>query len=143
MVARAERTISIRRPVEQVFRFLADGRTATQWRSAVIDVSKTSGEGVGSVYRQVVRGPGGRAVDADYEITALEPDRRIAFRTVAGPVRPQGEFALEPMGDATILTFTLDARLSGWKRILLGRLVQSTMDAEMRALDQLQEVLER
>ena len=139
----AERTISIRRPADQVFRFLADGRTATQWRSGVIDVSKVSGAGVGSVYRQVVRGPGGRAVDADYEITALEQDRRIAFRTIAGPVRPDGEFALEPMGDATILTFTLDAPLSGWKRLLLGRLVQSTMNAEMRALDQLQEVLER
>lgn len=139
----AERTISIRRPVDQVFRFLADGRTATQWRSGVIEVSKASGEGVGSVYRQAVRGPGGRAVDADYEITALEQDRRIAFRTIAGPVRPEGEFALEPMGDATILTFTLDAKLSGWKRLLLGGLVQSTMDAEMAALTQLQEVLER
>jgi uncharacterized membrane protein len=139
----AERTISIRRPIDQVFRFLADGRTATQWRSGVIDVSKASGEGVGAVYRQVVRGPGGRAVDADYEITALEQDRRIAFRTIAGPVRPEGEFALERMGDATILTFTLDAKLSGWKRLLLGGLVQSTMNAEMAALDRLQEVLER
>ena len=139
----AERTISIRRPIDQVFGFLADGRTATQWRSAVIDVSKASGEGVGAVYRQVVRGPGGRAVGADYEITALEQDRRITFRTIAGPVRPEGEFALEPMGDATILTFTLDAKLSGWKRLLLGGLVQSTMNAEMAALTQLQEVLER
>jgi uncharacterized membrane protein len=139
----AERTVSIRRPVDQVFRFLADGRTATQWRSGVVDVSKVSGDGVGTVYRQVVRGPGGRAVDADYEITALEQDRRIAFRTIAGPVRPEGEFALEAMGDATILTFTLDAKLSGWKRLLLGGLVQSTMNSEMAALDRLQEVLDR
>ena len=139
----AERTISIRRPVDEVFRFLSDGRTATQWRSAVIEVSKASGEGVGAVYRQVVRGPGGRAVDADFEITVLEQDQRIGFRTIAGPVRPEGEFALEAMGDATILTFTLEAKLSGWKRLLLGGLVQSSMNAEMRGLDQLQEVLER
>jgi uncharacterized membrane protein len=139
----AERTIAIRRPVDQVFRFLSDGRTATQWRSGVIEVSKASGDGVGALYRQVVRGPGGRPVDADYEITALEPDARIGFRAIAGPVRPTGEYLLEAMGDATILTFRLDARLSGVKRLLLGRLVQSTIDAEMRALDQLQEVLER
>ena len=139
----AQRTIAIRRPVDQVFRFLADGRTATQWRSGVIDVSKTSGEGVGAVYRQVMRGPGGRAIDADYEITALEPDARIAFRTIAGPVRPTGEFLFEAMGDATILTFKLDAALSGWKGLVLGRPVQSTMDAEMTALDQLQDLLER
>ena len=139
----AERTISIRRPVDQVFRFLSDGRTATQWRSGVLDVSKTSGTGVGEVWRQVVRGPGGRPVDADYEITALEPERRIAFRTIAGPVRPEGEFSFEAMGDATILTFRLHVELSGWKRLVLGRAVESTMAAEMAALDRLQDLLER
>lgn len=139
----AERTISIRRPVDQVFRFLADGRTATQWRGGVIDVSKASGDGVGAIYRQTVRGPGGRPVDADYEITAFEQDRRIAFRTIAGPVRPTGEFTLEEMGEATILTFTLDAALTGWRRLIFGRPVQVTMDAEMRALDQLRDLLER
>ncbi len=139
----AERTIAIRRPVEQVYRFLADGRTATQWRSSVIDVSKASGDGVGAIYRQVVRGPGGRPVDADYEITALEPDRRIAFRGIAGPVRPVGEFVLEAMGEATILTFTLEAHVSWWRRLLLGRLIQASIESEMRALDALQELLER
>jgi uncharacterized membrane protein len=139
----AERTISIRRPVDQVFRFLADGRTATQWRSGVLDVSKTSGDGLGAVYKQVVRGPGGRPIDADYEITAFEPDRLIGFRAIAGPVRPTGSFAFEAMGDATILTFRLDAELTGWKRLVMGRPVQSTMDGEMAALDNLQALLER
>ena len=139
----AERTISIRRPVDQVFRFLADGRTATQWRSGVLDVSKTSGDGLGAVYKQVVRGPGGRPIDADYEITAFEPDKLIGFRAIAGPVRPTGSFAFEAMGDATILTFRLDAELTGWKRLVMGRPVQSTMDGEMAALDNLQDLLER
>jgi uncharacterized membrane protein len=138
----AERTVSIRRPVDQVFRFLADGRTATQWRSGVIDVSKTSGEGLGAVYRQLVRGPGGRPIDADYEITAFEPNELIAFRAVAGPVRPTGSFSFEAMGDATILTFKLEAQLTGWKRLVMSRPVQSTMNAEMAALDRLQDLLE-
>ena len=47
------------------------------------------------------------------------------------------------MGDATILTFRLEASLTGWRRFVLGRPVQSTMDAEMRGLDELQELLER
>jgi uncharacterized protein YndB with AHSA1/START domain len=139
----AERTISIRRPVDQVFRFLADGRTATQWRPGVIDISKASGDGLGAVYRQQVRGPAGRAIDADYEITAFEPDMLIAFRTIKGPVRPTGSFAFEAMGDATILTFRLAAELGGWKRLVMARPVQTTMDAEMAALDRLQDLLER
>ena len=133
----AERAIAIRRPRDEVFRFLADGRTAQRWRKGVLDVQKVSGEGVGAVYRQAVRGPAGRRIAADYEVTVFEPDRRIAFRTIAGPVRPEGEFALEAMGDATIVSFSLRAELSGWRRLLLSRPVQSTMDAEMRALDEL------
>ena len=85
----------------------------------------------------------GRPVDADYEVTELVADRVIAFQAVAGPVRPAGRYTLEALGDATALTFHLDADLRGWKRFVMGRIVQSTMDAEMAALDNLRDVLER
>ena len=138
----AERSVAIRRPVGDVFAFVADGRNAPHWRSGVLDVHKASGEGVGAIYTQGVRGPGGRRIAADYEITELEPDRRIAFRTIAGPVRPEGEFTFEAMGDATIVTFLLRAELSGWKRLVMSGPVQSTMNAEMGALDALRDLLE-
>jgi uncharacterized protein YndB with AHSA1/START domain len=138
----AERAIAIRRPRDEVFRYVADGRTAQRWRPGVLDVEKVSGDGVGARYRQVVRGPVGRRIDADYEITAFEQDRRIAFRAIAGPVRPEGEFTFEAMGDATIVSFSLRADLSGWRRLVMSRPVQASMDAEMRALDELREELE-
>lgn len=138
----AERTITINQPASAVFAVIADGTKATLWRPGVLDVALASGSGVGAVYRQGVRGPGGRRIAADYEVTALEPDRRIEFRAIAGPVRPAGSFELEPIGTGTALTFRLNAELSGWKRLLLGRAVQSSMDAEMRALDRLRDLLE-
>jgi uncharacterized membrane protein len=138
----AERTITINRPVDEVFTFLADGRNATHWRSGVLDVDLVSGTGLGARYSQGVRGPGGRRIDADYEITEFEPNRKIGFRATAGPVRPTGSFTFEGMGTGTILTFALDAELSGWKRLVMGGAVQSTMNAEMGALDRLRELLE-
>ena len=45
--------------------------------------------------------------------------------------------AVEPAGEGTSLTFSLRAELSGLKRLLMGGAVQSTMDAEMSALDAL------
>ena len=138
----AERTITINQPPSAVFPVVADGLKAPLWRSGVLDVSLVSGSGVGAIYRQGVRGPGGRRIDADYEITAFEPDRKIAFRAIAGPVRPTGEFELEGIGGATALTFRLRADLSGFKRLLMGGAVQSTMDAEMQALDRLRDLLE-
>jgi uncharacterized protein YndB with AHSA1/START domain len=138
----AERTITINQPAAAVFAVIADGTKATLWRPGVLDVALASGSGVGAIYRQGVRGPGGRRIAADYEVTALEPDRRIEFRAIAGPVRPAGSFELEPIGTGTALTFRLDAELGGWKRLVLGRAVQASMDAEMRALDRLRDLLE-
>ena len=139
----AERTVTINRPVDEVFRFVADGTRAPHWRSGVLDVAHVSGEGVGARYSQGVKGPGGRRIPADYEITAFEPDRKIGFRATAGPVRPEGSFTFEGMGTGTILTFALSAELSGWKRLLMSGAVQSTMQAEMAALDTLKDLLER
>jgi uncharacterized protein YndB with AHSA1/START domain len=43
---------------------------------------------VGAVYRQVVKGPMGRQIDADIETTELVPNELIAFRTRTGPRDP-------------------------------------------------------
>jgi uncharacterized protein YndB with AHSA1/START domain len=142
-VPSAERTITINQPPSAVFPVIADGVKATLWRSGVLDVTLESGAGKGALYRQGVRGPGGRRIAADYEVMAFKPERRLAFRTITGPVRPEGEFELEPMGGGTILTFRLRAELSGWRRVVLGRAVQASMDAEMAALDRLRDLLER
>ena len=139
----AERTITINRPVEEVFSFVSDGRNAKLWRSGVLDVELASGAGLGARYSQGVRGPGGRRIAADYEITEYEPNSKIAFAATAGPVRPTGSFTFEGMGTGTILTFRLDAQLGGLQKLLLGGAVQSTMNAEMGALDTLKDLLER
>jgi len=138
----AQHSVSISRPVGDVFAFVADGENATRWRPGVLDVARQSGEGLGAIYRQGVKGPGGRRIPADYEITAFEPNARIAFRAIAGPVRPTGEYRFAPEGDGTRVSFSLDAALTGWKRLLMGRAVQSTMDAEMRTLKSLKSLLE-
>jgi uncharacterized protein YndB with AHSA1/START domain len=139
----AERTITINRPVDEVFPFVADGRNAKLWRSGVLDVDLVSGAGLGARYSQGVRGPGGRRIAADYEVTEFEPNSKIAFRATAGPVRPNGSFTFEGMGTGTVLTFKLDAALGGLQKLLLGGAVQSTMNAEMGALDKLRDLLER
>ena len=138
----ATQSVSINRPVGEVFAFVADGTDAMQWRPAVVDVALVSGKGTGAVYRQGVKGPGGRRIAADYEVTAFEPDRRIAFRAIAGPVRPSGEYRFDAVGDATTVTFTLEATLTGWKALLMGRAVQISIDGEMRTLDTLKRILE-
>ena len=138
----AQGSVSIDRPVSDVFAFVADGENAMQWRPGVLDVAHVSGEGVGAVYRQGVKGPGGRRIAADYEVTAFEPNQRIAFRAIAGPVRPIGEYRFASEGERTTVTFSLEATLTGWKALLMGGPVKATMLSEVRTLETLKRILE-
>ena len=141
-MASSTNSVVISRTPETVFAFIADGTTATQWRSGVTDIALVSGSGVGAAYRQGVRGPGGRRIDADYRVTAFEPGKRLAFAATAGPVRPEGEYRLEAVPEGTRITFSLAAELTGIKKLLMSGAVQSSMDSETGSLAKLKQVLE-
>jgi uncharacterized membrane protein len=138
----AAHAVTIDRPVDAVFAFVADGENGRQWRPAVLDIRHESGEGLGAVYRQGVPGPMGRRVAADYEITAFEPGRRLEFRAIAGPVRPRGRYDFEALDGSTRVSFALDADLGMVQNLLLGSTVAKTMQAEVLNLDRLKKVLE-
>ena len=94
MRVHADNEVLVERPPAEVFAFLADAENDPAWRPGVLDIARVSGDGpgAGARYRQGVRGPGGRRIDADVETTSYEPDRLIGFRATAGPVRPEGRY---------------------------------------------------
>ena len=139
----AERTIRINKPIGDVFAFATDGANAWKWRQGVLDTAHVSGKGVGERWSQGVKGPFGRRIAADYEITAYDAPNKMEFKATAGPVRPTGGYRLTAVGpDSTELTFWLKEDLGGWKKLVFGRSVQKTMDAEMNALDALKVLVE-
>jgi uncharacterized membrane protein len=139
----ATRTITINKPIADVFAYVTNGANAPVWRPGVLDISKVSGSGVGEKWKQGVKGPGGRRIDADYEVTSWDAPNKMEFQATAGPVRPSGGYLFAQSGpDATDVTFWLKAEIGGLKGLLMGGAVQKTMDAEMAALDRLKSVLE-
>ncbi|MDP9224001.1 MAG: SRPBCC family protein, partial [Actinomycetota bacterium] len=101
----AESDIVIQRPPEEVFAFLADAENDVKWRSGVLDITRISGSGAGARYRQGVKGPGGRRIDADVEVTEFEPNNVIGFCAISGPVRPTGRYRLAAEGTGTRVHF--------------------------------------
>jgi hypothetical protein len=63
----------------------------------VLDVRRT-GERVGAVYAQGVKGPGGRRIAADYEITASEPPRRLRSARSSDPCNRSASLAFAGNG---------------------------------------------
>jgi len=138
----AQHQVTIARPVREVFEFVADGLNGPRWRPGILDISLVSGSGSDAVYKQGVKGPGGRRIDADYRITSYEPDGLLAFEAIAGPVRPTGSYTFEVAGTGTRLTFRLQAELGGIKKLLMSGAVQKTMEAEVAATERLKAILE-
>jgi len=139
----AQHSVTINRPPEAVFAYLVDGEKCTEWRPGVLDIKRISGEGgVGTRYAQGVRGPMGRMISADYEVTACEPNAHLEFQTVTGPARPHGRYDLEPVDGSTRLTFALDAKVGGLAGLFMSGMVQKTMDSEVKAIERLKTVLE-
>jgi|SRR5947209_10161359 len=133
----ASDSVTIERPRDEVFAFLADAENDPRWRSGVLEMKRQSP----TRYRQVVAGPGGRRVDADIEVTEHTPPARLAFRTTAGPVRPIGRYDLAEADGGTELTFSLAVELRGLRR-LMAPMVRRTMQNEVRRLTELKRVLE-
>ncbi len=139
----AERSIVIKRPVSEVFAYVADGLKNKTWRTNVTDIKLVSGApgAVGARYEQGMRGPGGR-IPADYEITEAVPDRRLAFKVVAGPARPEGRYDFAPVEDGTRVTFVLMWEPKGLKEKLIAPMVARTMPKEVATLEDLKRVME-
>src|SRR5215831_13515375 len=108
-MAHAEATTTINRPPAEVFAFLLEGTNNPLWRPAVLDIRRKpdTPPGVGAIFKQGVKGPGGRRIDADYEIVECRPNETLVFHVIAGPARPMGTFHLHALGEATEVTFTL------------------------------------
>src|SRR6478752_4524383 len=120
----AQRTITIDRPPDVVYAFFTDHANDPRWRP------------------EVIKGPGGRGLGADIEITANEPSARYSFQVVAGPVRPRGDFRFSTAAGGTEVRFSLAADLSGLKKLLMSGAVQRSMDGEMAGLDTAKRIIE-
>lgn len=135
--------VVVARAPREVFAFLGDAENDPAWRPGVLDIARVAGDGpgAGARYRQGVKGPGGRRIDADVETTAYEPDRLIGFRATAGPVRPEGRYELAPEDGGTRVRFALAAELGGLK-VVMAPAVRRTMAGEVGHLENLKRVLE-
>lgn len=138
----AQRTIVIHRPPDQVFAFFTDHANDPRWRPVVKEIDPVSRVPVGTRIHQVIKGPGGLGLGADIEVTASEPASRYAFKVVAGPARPRGDIRFIETSNGTEVHFSMDAEMSGIKKLLLSGSIQSSMDAEMAGLDTAKRLIE-
>jgi hypothetical protein len=99
-----ENALTIHRPVEDVFSFLADFENVPRWNYAIEATRKTSPGpvGVGTTYSQTRSVP--RRAEEGFEVTLFEPVSRLAIRGRIGPFQATMSYRLQPADGGTRLT---------------------------------------
>jgi uncharacterized protein YndB with AHSA1/START domain len=117
-VIRDAASLTIERPVEEVFAFVSDAANEPRWHTDVLAVSATSAGrvGVGSTFRWVVDFMGRK--DMDVEVTQLDPGRREVLRARSGPMLPTITYLFEPANGATRFTRQVEVEPRGLMRLM-------------------------
>lgn len=119
-MARTGMSITINRPIDDVFRVLTTPEDTPTWSSSAIEEQLTSPGpvGVGSTRRAVVRSFGGRTTTNETIVTAFEPNRRVAMRSVSAPVPFEAAWSFATLPEGTRVDWTWSFELKGVARLI-------------------------
>lgn len=111
-------TVTISRPVNEVFDFVADPSNETHWHFDVKEVlrAKHGPYELGETLQWVVKFGGSKTYSV--EVTALEPNRFIEITTREGPVMPILTHTFQKDGDGTRYTRRVRFEPKGLLRVL-------------------------
>ena len=142
-MAKFEQSVTIDRPLEEVFAFVSDPGNGKQWRSGLEEAELTSEGplGVGSTFREVERFLG-RKMERTSEITEFEPNSKCSFKSTSGPIAFHATISFEAQEDGTRVSMVADAEVGGFFRIaepIVARMGRRQMETDMANLKDLLE----
>jgi carbon monoxide dehydrogenase subunit G len=142
-MATFQNTLTIQRPVDDVFAFLADFENIPTWNYAILETTKTSPGpvGVGTTYRQLRSIPD--RSEEGFEVTVFEPTSRLDVHGEIGPFTATIGYLLAPVGEGTQLVNVVDLESASGAVRLLAPLATSRVKAAVAAnLNRLKQLLE-
>jgi uncharacterized protein YndB with AHSA1/START domain len=105
---RLERTVHTDKPVDEVFGYLSDFTTTTEWDPGTVRTTRESGDGgVGTVYKNVSRFAG-RETELTYTVVDLEPGQRIALEGRNKTVTAHDLMTFRDVDGGTEVTYVAD-----------------------------------
>ena len=140
---KVDTSVEIRRPIEEVFAYVADPTTAPKYSSTWIE-SSLVGSGpmrVGSRVKRVARFLG-RRVEMTAEVTEYEPNHKLSGRSISGPIPGSTEFSFEPTEHGTRVHVKIEAEAEGLYKLagpVLSGVAKHAWDTDFAALKALLE----
>lgn len=136
-------SVDIDRPAEEVFDYLADMANNPHWQRGMESCEWTSEPPLrlGSTYDQRARFLG-REIVSSFEVTELDPGRRIRIVTTGGSMPIDVTRSVDPSGDGARVSAVVRGDASGIFRIaepLMKLMVQASVRRDYRRLKEILE----
>ncbi len=137
-------SVTINRPIEEVFAFIAEPKNNKRWQNGVTvsEAINTGPIGLGTRVR-VVRMVMGRRFESEFETTLFEPNVQFAFKTVTGPVPLEATVSVSAIQDgSTKVTLSGQADTGagdGLAGMMVKMMVKSQIETDAKALKKLLE----
>jgi uncharacterized protein YndB with AHSA1/START domain len=137
-------TVTIKRPVEDVFAVLTHLENAAKWSRAIEETLTTPGPmGIGTRRRAVVPTFGGRTTENEMELTEFVPNRRLAMGSISGfPFEVRISIDFVPLGDGTRLDWLVSFEPGGLLRPMAPLLAAVYKRAFAKDLENLKAMME-
>jgi uncharacterized membrane protein len=140
-VVRIDFTVEVERGAQEVFDYLIDLARLPEWQSSALE-SRAEGplaDGVRIVERRRVLG---RVVEDELEVTAFEPPRRFALKSLRSPVRFTVDHRLVEDGGSTLVHVVAEAEPGTFMK-LAEPLLARTAEQELRKdFERMKEIVE-
>ena len=142
-MVRIQASVTVNRPLEEVFRFMTNHQNALQWQSGLLEARVTNDVvGVGKTWVDVMQVLG-RRIEIASELTEFEPLRVVGFKSTSGPIPLEGRYAFEPDGAGTKVAFTLQGEAGGFFKLAEPIVARSTQRQWETNLANLKDLLEQ
>lgn len=126
---RAEHTVDITRPVEEVFDFVIDQSNEPKWHTDVLEVEPKERLELGSKVTWLIKFMGESHYVA--EVTRFEPPSKVELTTKEGPLRPTLTHTFESVNGGTQYTRRVEIPSEGMFR-LVGPIMRAMGVAKRR-----------
>jgi uncharacterized membrane protein len=138
-----EESITINRPIEEVFAYVSDLQNGPKWQPALVEARRiTKGPlGIGTQFTGARKFMGVR-VESVIEYTTYEQDEKISMKSISGNSPFEQSFLFESTKEGTLLKTKLDLQTSGLMGLakpLIASGLKREMDANFRNLKNLLE----
>lgn len=112
-----ERTVTVSRPVDEVFAYLSDFTNTEEWDAGTVRTTRVNGDGgVGTTYRNVSKFLG-REVEIDYVVQRIVPGQEFALRGENGTTVAHDTMTFREVPGGTEVTYRGDFAFKGVFRL--------------------------